>query len=189
VENRIVSLSQPHVRPIPRGKQRAKIEFGAKLAVSVVNGYTFADHVSYDNFNEGIISEEAIKAYKKRFGLLPTRILADTIYRNQSNRALCKDLKIRLSGLPLGRRNAAKYRQQMKDFLADCGARNEVEGKIGTAKTRYGMDKIHTRLPESGKLVIVLSLMAMNLSKLAKAFLRRFVKMFWVERFPVPQVA
>ena len=65
-------------------------------------------------------------------------------------------------------------RQQIKEFKSDCGARNEVEGKIGTAKTRYGMGLIHARLPQSGLSVITLAVMAMNLSKLAKAFLRRF---------------
>jgi len=175
VEDRIVSIHQPHIRPIPRGKANAKTEFGAKISFSVVNGYTFADHISYENFNDGTQLSAAIEKYRERFGMLPSRILADTIYRNQGNRALCKELKIRLSGLPLGRRNAEKYRQQLKEFLADCGARNEIEGKIGTAKTRYGMDRIRARLPETGKSVVVLSLMAMNLSKLAKAFLHRFL--------------
>ena len=179
VENRIVSLHQPHIRPIPRGKAGAKTEFGAKLAISVVNGFAFADHISYDNFNEGVLLADAISMYKKRFGILPARIIADTIYRNRENRALCKELKIKLSGLPLGRRNAEKYRQQVKDYLEDCGIRNEIEGKIGTAKTRYGMGRIRTRLPESGKSVIVLSLMTMNLSKLAKAFLRLFWKLLY----------
>jgi len=174
VEKRIVSLSQLHIRPIPRGKARAKTEFGAKLAVSVVNGYMFSDHIRYDNYNEGVLLEDAIENYRRRFGMLPSRVLGDTIYRNQYNRALCKRLGIKLAGLPLGRRNAEKYRQQLKEFLMDCGDRNEVEGKIGTAKSRYGMDRIRTRLPDTGNSSIVLSMMAMNLSKLAKAFLRRF---------------
>ena len=179
VENRIVSISQPHVRPIPRGKANAKTEFGAKLSVSIVGGYAFADHISYDNYNEGVLLAESIDRYKERFGMLPSQILADTIYRNQNNRTLCKQLKIRLSGLPLGRRNASKYRQQIKDYLADCGVRNIIEGKIGTAKTRYGMNKIRARLPESGKSVMVLSLMVMNLSKLAKAFLYHFWNLYF----------
>ena len=182
VGNRIVSLTQPHIRPIPRGKANAKTEFGAKLALSVVNGYTFADRISYDNFNEGVLLAEAIGKYKERFGMLPAKILADTIYRNRENRALCKELGVKLSGLPLGRRNAEKYRQQIKDYLEDCGDRNEIEGKIGTAKTRYGMGGIRARLPESGKSVIVLSLMAMNLSKLANAFLRYFWRLRYFGR-------
>ncbi len=40
-EDRIVSISQPHVRPIIRGKAGAAVEFGAKLTISVVEGFTF----------------------------------------------------------------------------------------------------------------------------------------------------
>jgi transposase-like protein len=38
VEDRIVSIAQPHVRPIVRGKASADVEFGAKVAVSRVDG-------------------------------------------------------------------------------------------------------------------------------------------------------
>ena len=38
VKDRIVSISQPHVRPIVRGKARTNVEFGAKLAISIVVG-------------------------------------------------------------------------------------------------------------------------------------------------------
>jgi hypothetical protein len=43
---RIASLSQPHVRPIVRGKLAAAVEFGAKLSVSVVDGFCFVDRLS-----------------------------------------------------------------------------------------------------------------------------------------------
>ena len=180
-QDRIVSLSQAHIRPIVRGKAKAKTEFGAKIAVSIVNGYTFLDRLSYDNFNEAKTLKEVIEDYKKRFGMLPKTILADTIYRNKDNRALCKSLEIRLCGLPLGRRNAAKYKQQLNELKEDSAARNEVEGKIGTAKTRYGLERIRARLSETGKTSIALSIMAMNLSKLAKAFLRLFCRHCRVE--------
>jgi len=184
-EDRIVSITQPHIRPIPRGKANAKTEFGAKVALCIVNGYTFIDHISYDNFNEGTLLIDSILKYKERFGMLPSKILADTIYRNRQNRALCKDLGIKLSGLPLGRRNAEKYRQQAKDFIADCKSRNEVEGKIGTAKTRYGMGRVRGKLPDTGKTVIALSVMVMNLSKLAKAFLRQIQEISRFSSFKV----
>lgn len=38
VADRIVSVSQPFVRPIVRGKAGKPVEFGAKLDISVVNG-------------------------------------------------------------------------------------------------------------------------------------------------------
>jgi transposase, IS5 family len=53
VADRIVSIQQPHVRPIVRGKSTAKIEFGAKVHVSLVDGYAFLDELSWDAYNEG----------------------------------------------------------------------------------------------------------------------------------------
>lgn len=55
VEDRIVSISQPHVRPIVRGKAGAAVEFGAKLTISVVAGFTCIEKLSWDNYNEGTI--------------------------------------------------------------------------------------------------------------------------------------
>ena len=40
VPERIVSVSQPFIRPIVRGKAGKPVEFGAKLDISVVNGWT-----------------------------------------------------------------------------------------------------------------------------------------------------
>ena len=54
VENRIVSISQPYVRPIVRGKQKTPTEFGAKLHLSIdENGFGRIEHLSFDAFNEG----------------------------------------------------------------------------------------------------------------------------------------
>jgi transposase, IS5 family len=52
IDDRIVSLSQPHVRPIVRGKAGVPVEFGAKFSASCVDGLAFLDHLSWDNFNE-----------------------------------------------------------------------------------------------------------------------------------------
>ena len=52
-EDRIVSLAQPHVRPIQRGKRPNPTEFGQKLHLSVVDGFTYLEQTSWSNFNEG----------------------------------------------------------------------------------------------------------------------------------------
>ena len=52
IEARIVSLSQPHIRPIVRGKAGKPVEFGAKLSASYIEEYVFLDRISWDNFNE-----------------------------------------------------------------------------------------------------------------------------------------
>ena len=52
VPNRIVSLHKPYVRPIVRGKEVKPVEFGAKVNMLLVDGISFIEHLSYDNFNE-----------------------------------------------------------------------------------------------------------------------------------------
>ncbi len=53
-EDRIVSVSQPHVRPIVRGKTGKSTEFGAKINVSMTAaGSAFIDRIGWDTFNEG----------------------------------------------------------------------------------------------------------------------------------------
>ncbi|MBV5303680.1 MAG: hypothetical protein JZU70_05715 [Chlorobium sp.] len=47
IDDRIVSISQPHVRPIVRGKASAKVEFGMKLSLSVVDGWSTIEKMSW----------------------------------------------------------------------------------------------------------------------------------------------
>ena len=52
IEDRIVSLTQPHIRPIVRGKAGASTEFGAKLSACCFEGYVLLGRISWDNYNE-----------------------------------------------------------------------------------------------------------------------------------------
>ena len=58
---RIVSIFQPHVRPIVRGKAGSKVEFGAKVSFSVIDGFTRVEKTSWENYNEGIYLIETIE--------------------------------------------------------------------------------------------------------------------------------
>src|SRR5690606_31876134 len=106
VEDRIVSIAQPHIRPIVRGKARAKTEFGAKIHLSLVNGFSFLDTISWEAFNEGSHLQDYVENYRKRFGFYPEKVLADQIYCTRANRKWLKDLNIRLAAKPLGRPSA-----------------------------------------------------------------------------------
>ena len=104
VENRIVSISQPYVRPIVRGKTKAPTEFGAKLHLSVdENGFGRIESLSFNAFNEGPMLIEALNAYKYRNHCFPERVLVDQIYRTRANIRFCKENDIRISGPKLGR--------------------------------------------------------------------------------------
>jgi len=171
VDERIVSLSQPHVRPIVRGKAGTPVEFGAKVNMSITKGYVFLNKICFDSFYEGNLLKDAIADYRYRFGMLPSKILADKAYTNRENRRLCKELGISLMGKPLGRPPKGTHPMISKE---DIGNRNEVEGKFGTLKTRYGWSRIMARLPETGMAVIAIAAFAMNLARMARLLLRLF---------------
>ena len=95
IEDRIVSLTQPHLRPIVRGKAGKNVEFGAKLSVSYTQGYCFLDHLRWDNFNESQDLESQVFKYYQRFGCYPESLHVDQIYRTRANRAWCKERGIR----------------------------------------------------------------------------------------------
>lgn len=103
IEDRIVSLQQPHIRPIVRGKAGSQTEFGAKLSVSCIDGYVVVERISWDNYNESGDLIAQVEAYKELTGVYPVSVHADKIYRTRVNRAWCKERGIRLSGPPLGR--------------------------------------------------------------------------------------
>jgi len=171
IDDRIVSISQPHVRPIKRGKAGADTEFGAKISISLVDGISFVDRISWDNFNEGIDLIAQIEAYRKRFGCYPESVHADKIYRNRDNRRYCKKHKIRLSGPKLGRppkvtaANAEELKAAKKQARQDEIDRNAVEGKFGQGKRRYSLNRIMTKLSHTSETAIMLSFMVMNLKR------------------------
>ena len=173
IDDRIVSLSKPHVRPIVRGKASADVEFGAKLSVSVIEGKTYLDRISWDAYNEGSDLQAQAEAFKKRTGAYPESIHADKAYRNRENLRWCRENNIRLSGPALGRPlieegdPAARRKQRRLDEII----RIEVEGRFGTAKRRYSLDKIMTKLRETSETTIALIFFVMNLDKILRDLL------------------
>lgn len=162
VEDRIVSIQQPHVRPIVRGKSQSKTEFGAKIHVSYVSGIVFLDELSWDAFNEGSHMIGYVEQYKKRFGYYPKEVLADKIYCTRDNRRLLKGLRIKLIAKPLGRPSISAVKEYVRP-----GERNPIEGKFGQAKTAYGLDRIKARLKDTSETWIASIIMVLNLVKLA----------------------
>lgn len=167
VNDRIVSIHQPHVRPIVRGKAGAHTEFGAKISISVVDGWSFLDTINFDAYNEGSELISQIEQYKDRFGYYPESAHADKIYRNKVNRAYCKKHNIRISGPSLGRppKDATLRKGQKEIQRQDEAVRNAVEGRFGVAKRRYKLDRILTKLKGSSESLIALVFMVMNLEK------------------------
>lgn len=170
INDRIVSISQPHVRPIKRGKANASTEFGAKISASLVAGYCFLDHLDWNNYNESGDLVEQIEAYKRRFGFYPSSVHADRIYRNRNNIKFCKKHGIRLSGPRLGRppKQLSKKRDQQKQSWQDEIDRIPIEGKFGQAKRRFSLSRIMSKLAQTSETAIAIIFLVMNLEKWLK---------------------
>jgi IS5 family transposase len=163
IESRIVNIHQPHVRPIVRGKEGKKVEFGSKMQLSLVNGFSLIDKLDWNNFNEGIWLKDSVEKYRTRFGFYPEKVLVDKIYCTRENRNYLKDLGIQLQAKPLGRPRKEALLNQVSP-----GERNPVEGKFGQAKVAYGMDNIMAKLKTTSESWIGSIVMVLNLVKLMR---------------------
>ncbi len=170
IDDRIVSLTQPHVRPIVRGKAGTPVEFGAKLSVSYSDGYCFLDELRWDNFNESQDLQSQLEQYHQRLGYYPESVHVDRIYRTRANRAICKERGIRISGPPLGRPSANPQLELIKQQREDERFRNAIEGKFGQAKRRFSLERIMPRLSDTAESTIAITFLVMNLELLLKQF-------------------
>ena len=186
VKDRIVSLTQPYVRPIVRGKASAKTEFGAKVEISVINGFSRIEFLSWDAYNECDSLETIVERFKERNGHYPERVLADKIYRNRDNLNYCKSKGIRLSGPNLGRPRKDNVYDKKIEYIDLCD-RNEVEGKFGEGKRKYGLNRILTKLKETSECVINIAFIVSNLNKrlrsLIKVMLNFILKLIFDENY------
>ncbi len=186
VEDRIVSIHQPHVRPIVRGKTNANVEFGSKIQVGLVNGIAFLDELSWDAFNEGGYLKKSVEKYKTRFGFYPKELLADKIYCTRENRKWLKERNIKLRAKPLGRPSS----NGALSIPVRPGERNLIEGKFGQAKTAYGMNRIKARLRETSESWVASIVLVLNLINLiGKASFTLICKLIkWIKsRYQLPE--
>ena len=185
IADRLVSISQPHVRPIVRGKAGTSVEFGAKIAVSVVEGVSFVDHISWDAYNESADLVLQIEAYRRRFGHDPASVHVDQIYRTRENRRYCTSRGIRLSGPPLGRprtsteATAEQVKQAQQQAHDDATARMAIEGKFGQGKRRFGLDRLMAKLARTSETMIHVSFLVMNLEHLLTRAIFSWLWAWW----------
>lgn len=165
VPDRIVSVSQPHVRPIVRGKAGVPVEFGAKISASWVGGYASLDRLSWDAYHEGQDLPAQAEAYRERTGRYPAVIHADKAYTTRANRSWCVERGIRLAGIAPGRppTDPEALRARRKMARDDEAARQPIEGIFGRGKRRWSLARIMAKLALTSATVIALVFLVMNL--------------------------
>lgn len=171
-DDRIVSISQPHIRPIVRGKAGKKVEFGPKLGVGMQEGFALVDNFSWDAYNESTDLVEQIENYRKRAGSYPDRVIADQLYGTIENRNFMKSNGIRFAGKALGRpktateENRIELKKDKERRKKEYRERIPIEGKFGQGKNGYRLNYIRARLTKTSESWIGAIFFVMNLMNL-----------------------
>jgi len=171
-QNRIVSIYQPHVRPIPRGKTKAQIEFGSKLGVSLDQGFARINTFSWDPYHEAGDLIPQVESYKELHGHYPELVLVDQIYATQANRRWLKERGIRITAPPLGRPKAKTNQTyyQKRKARKEAAERNQIEGKFGQGKNGYNLNKVRAKLKDTSESWVACIFFVMNLIHYEKKY-------------------
>ena len=177
-DDRIVSISQPYVRPIVRGKQDKAVEFGAKLSVGLsADGLACVDRLRWDAFHEGRDLPAQVEAYRQRYGRYPAVVLGDPVYGTRENRRWLKARGIRFAGKPLGRpkketeANRAQLKREKAQRREEYLQRIPIEGKFGQGKNGYRLNYIRAKRADTSFAWINSIFLVMNLLVLLAEFL------------------
>ena len=174
IAHRITSIHQPFIRPIVRGKDGRKVEFGSKINVSLIRGFTRINQFNYEAFNESVYLEEQVEDYKKLMGYYPELVQTDDIYMTHANRNYLKEHGIQHTGRPLGRKPKKEKvsRYQKEKQRKEKAERNQIEGKFGQGKAGYNLNKIMARLESTHESWVASIVFVMNI-------LRAMKDIFW----------
>ncbi len=176
-DDRIVSISQPYVRPIVRGKLSKPVEFGAKLSVSLTGqGLARVDHLRWDAFHEGLDLQSQVEVYRRRYGYYPKMVLGDPLYGTRDNRRYLKSKGIHFAGKPLGR--PKKVTQANRDELKRLKAQRReeylqripIEGKFGQGRNGYRLNYVRAKRADTSSAWINSIFLVMNLLILLRVF-------------------
>lgn len=163
-EQRIVNIYQPHVRPIVRGKAGRRTEFGAKICSSIdEHGISRLECIGWEAYNESTELINQIVRYKETHGYYPEKVAVDQIYGTRENRNWCIERQIELQVKPLGRPKKGENNRPK-----NWEHRNDIEGKFGEAKNRYGLNKIRAKTKETSESWISAVFVVMNLMALMR---------------------
>ena len=168
VKHRIVSIDRPYIRPIVRGKENKRVEFGAKVNNIQIDGISFIEHHSFEAFNEGVRLKECIEYQQELTGTKVTRVGADTIYANNENRRYCTENSITTCFV----RKGPKPKEENVDIstarrIIGTLRSTVMEGSFGNQKQHYNVGRIAARNSRSETLLLFFGIQCANAAILA----------------------
>jgi len=166
VEDRIVSLHKPYVRPIKRGKENKSTEFGMKLHKLQVDGVSQIDQMDFNNFNECTRLQPCVRQHKEQFGEC-NRLGADQIYATNANRLFLTPLNITTCFPKKGRDNGNRKEKKIRSAIGKTRS-TKLEGSFGNEKNHYGLRKVKALSEGTEKVWVFFGIMTANAVLISK---------------------
>jgi len=163
VKERIVSIFQPHIRPMVRGKYPVEVEFGPKALINLKNDFLFLEDLRFNNVSDVHLLKPSIQGYKERFGSLPTQLATDRGFWSKENYNLAQDYGILKIAMENKGKNSHLKDKPFRERLRR--ARCKIEAKISLAKRKFGLDRSRYSIASGEEIWIRLGLIAMNIKK------------------------
>ena len=166
LKDRIVSLPKPYVRPIIRGKETKRVEFGMKVHMLQVDGICMIDHMSYNAFNESTRLKISSLKHRSIFGKL-FQLGADRIYATNANRKYLTDKKVFTNFPRKGIQIDTKAEKKLRSLIASQRA-TVMEGSFGVHKNSYGLNKVKAKSMKSEMVWVFFGVMTANAVKISR---------------------
>lgn len=167
IPNRIISLAKPYLRPIVRGKETKRVEFGKKVHKMMVGGLGFIEYGSYEAFHEGVRTIKTIWKHRRYFGRC-AHFGGDAIYANNKNRRYCSQNGIFTGFKRKGRAGKNEKQAKLLRSLIAKERSTVLEGSFGNEKNHYGLNCIKARTQQTEDVWIFFGMMCANAVKVSK---------------------
>ncbi|MDN5205726.1 transposase [Fulvivirgaceae bacterium BMA10] len=160
LKDRIVSLPKPYVRPIIRGKENKRVEFGMKVHMLQVDGICLIDKMDFNPFNESTRLKLSVLKHKSIFGKCH-QLAADRIYASNANRRYLTEKQIFTCFPKKGPKTYRLQDNRLRSMLATQRA-TVIEGSFGNHKNHYGLNKVKAKNDKNEKLWVFFAVMTAN---------------------------
>jgi IS5 family transposase len=174
--DKLLSLFEPKTCIIRKGKAHKPTEFGRLVdIVEVENGFVSDYQVLDGNPSDGTLLLPALDRHRQRFGRAPYLAATDRGFWTKQNEREAYALGVKRVAIPAtGRVSAARLRLQRSRWFRQAQRwRANGEGRIGTLKNVYGMDRCLYKGDEAMERWVGWCVLANNLVVVARALRRR----------------
>jgi transposase, IS5 family len=174
--NKVLSIFEEHTQIIRKGKAHKPTEFGRVVRIDEVeNGVVSGYEIKDDNAADTQDWVPALTQHKETFGRAPEIATGDRGFYSAANERAASELGVKKVALPFrGKRSATRRKQEKQPwFRRALRWRAGIEGRIGTLKHRFDMERARYKGDTGFKRSVGWSVITNNLVSIARARVRR----------------